>query len=325
MTSTPHNAAPPGGANAPQDPLQHNFHRIRSTRLEIGMSSKTLANTTGRDIARVIREIRPDHDLWLSDLHQYAEAMNVDVRDLLQTNETVELENMRSSKALRKALRTAIRANNKSYGQIQVHTINMIRDLVSICPKLFAKLSRGALNGTDVGIEETVTTRGPYTRMNGLHRLCKAQQEKELSTRSIARRIYGLATPRNRERIVTERNPKSDLRISHLRLWSKALETPEADLIILPDNAFCMPIIAARSALVRAMKSVRSILELDSPPPEIQAFMQQITENIFTLLPKYKDITAWPSDGGMGKKGLGVVANRSFDDRNLTVERRDEE
>lgn len=123
-----------------------------------------------------------------------------------------------------------------------------------------------------------------------MQRIREVRKQQGVSVRSVARRT-GMEPRRIRE----EEDPRSDLRVSELRRWQKALDVPLIDLLEDMDEPISRPVLE-RARLVRIMKTAQAIVEKAKDAPT-QRLSQMLVEQLQELMPELKDVGAWHSVG----------------------------
>jgi len=123
-----------------------------------------------------------------------------------------------------------------------------------------------------------------------LQRIAEVRRQQSVSLRKVARR-----TRTDIRTLRQEEDETSDLRISRLYEWQKALEVPIADLLIDSDAPLSTPVLE-RARLVRVMKTVAAILET-AQSPSIQRMAQMLAEQLVEIMPELKDVSPWHSVG----------------------------
>lgn len=141
-----------------------------------------------------------------------------------------------------------------------------------------------------------------------LHRVRSAREQQGLSLRSIARRT-GIE-PRQLRR---QEQPDSDLSISDLRTWQRALEVPLIELLEDVDAPMSRPVLE-RARLLRMMKTVQAIRER-SKEPAIERLAQMLAEQLIEVMPELAEIGAWHSVGQRRTlDDVGRIAERTYSD-----------
>lgn len=138
--------------------------------------------------------------------------------------------------------------------------------------------------------EEPDVADAPPKSKDPVQRIREVRKQQGISVRSVARRT-GMEPRRVRE----EEDPRSDLRVSDLRRWQKALDVPLIDLLEDLDEPISRPVLE-RARLVRIMKTAQAIKE-KSRDSATQRLVQMLSEQLQELMPELKDVGAWHSVG----------------------------
>jgi transcriptional regulator with XRE-family HTH domain len=140
------------------------------------------------------------------------------------------------------------------------------------------------------------------------HRLAAVRRSQGISRRTIARRMnLDLTEVRRQE------DQQSDLPLSVLFEWQKALDVPLAELLIESGGELSRPL-RQRAQLVRLMKTALSLFEeADDGPPRRVA--QSLVEQLIEVMPELQHVTAWNVVGKRRRASeLGVTAFRRLSD-----------
>jgi len=140
-----------------------------------------------------------------------------------------------------------------------------------------------------------------------LHRLAEVRKMEEISLANMARRLnMPIAEVRAQEK------PTADILLSELYRWREVLDVPLSELFVEPADAIEDPI-RSRAALVRVMKTVRSILETTKEKATLR-MAQTLFDQLVEIMPELREITAWPSVGQSREfKDYGQALYRHFD------------
>lgn len=135
----------------------------------------------------------------------------------------------------------------------------------------------------------------PHEPPQRLHRLADVRRREGLTRRAIARRM-GVSI-RDVER---QEQPWSDIALSDLRRWQRALAVPMGELLDEPANELSPPI-RLRAQMTLVMKTVRAIQQRAK-----QATVQRLTETLIgqllELMPELADTAPWPALGPRRKR-----------------------
>ena len=139
---------------------------------------------------------------------------------------------------------------------------------------------------------------------NALHRLGAVRRLQGISRRTLARRMnLEVADIRRQE------DESSDLTISILYEWQRALDVPVAELLVDSTDALSEPLLK-RAQLVRLMKTALALLELaDSQSSRVLA--QALVDLLKDVMPELQGVGAWNVIGRRRRLNeLGVAASR---------------
>lgn len=149
-----------------------------------------------------------------------------------------------------------------------------------------------------------------------LHRIAHVREEQNISLTRAAKQLGIDITEARRQE-----NANCDMTLSQLYRWRNVLEVPVGELVVEPDEIPSNPV-KNRSQLVKMMKTIRSILEV-SQEESVLIFAEQLVDQMLSLMPELKSISAWPSIGqAREQRDPGQAALRRFDSN---VSRRMEE
>ena len=137
------------------------------------------------------------------------------------------------------------------------------------------------------------------------HRVKTVRRLQGVSLRSAARQ---LGTDIRQTRAMEDET--SDLRLSDLYRWQRALAVPISELLVEMDTPLSRPVME-RARMIRLMKTTTAILER-SPTPAIKRMAQMLVEQLIEIMPELKEVTPWHAIG----------QRRSMDDYGRVAERR---
>ena len=142
-----------------------------------------------------------------------------------------------------------------------------------------------------------------------LHRLGEAREQEEISRRNVARHLGITAKEVMRQECRT-----TDLPLSVLHKWAKALGLPVAQLVAEPDDSLATPLVH-RAGLVRVTKTAMAILER-TRNPRMKRLAQTIVDQLLEIMPELRDVRAWHAVGKRRRLDeLGVAAERRLSDK----------
>jgi hypothetical protein len=96
----------------------------------------------------------------------------------------------------------------------------------------------------------------------------------------------------------------TDLTLSELRSWQKALEVPLVDLLEDESQSLSRPV-NERAKMVRIMKTVVSLSEACSSNLRTARLTTMLREQLLELMPELAEIGGWPQCGS--RRGADVM------------------
>jgi transcriptional regulator with XRE-family HTH domain len=87
----------------------------------------------------------------------------------------------------------------------------------------------------------------------------------------------------------------SDLRLTDIYRWQRALDVPIAELLVDEDEPLSRPV-RERGAMLKIMKTARSIVESANDGPT-RRMAENLVEQLLTLMPELKEVSPWHSVG----------------------------
>ena len=154
---------------------------------------------------------------------------------------------------------------------------------------LTAKLSGAPIAATDAVSVALPPTSSPAPD-RPLHRLGEVRRRERITRRKVAQHL-GISI----SEVERQEQPSSDMLLSDLRRWQKALGVPVAELLDDADGELSPPV-RLRAQLLRIMKTVRSIQERARHAP-MQRLAEMLVNQLVEVMPELKDTTAWPTVG----------------------------
>lgn len=169
-------------------------------------------------------------------------------------------------------------------------------------------LAELSVDRADIVAAPNVGVRRPS---RALHRLAEVRRIQGLSQRTVARRLrLDMASVKQMEREDT------DLPLSALYEWQKALDVPVGELLVEPDEPLSTPVMK-RAQLVRLMKTAMAIKER-SGQPAIQRLAEVLVNQLIEIMPELAQVTPWHAVGKRRSQSeLGQAALRQISDRML--------
>ncbi len=138
-----------------------------------------------------------------------------------------------------------------------------------------------------------------------MHRIRTVRLQQGMSLRSAARHMgTDVRSLRLQER------EETDLRISDLHKWQKALDVPLSELVVETDIPLSRPVME-RARLIRLMKTAVAIRER-AESEGIQRMAQMLFEQLVEIMPELEDVSPWHTYG----------QRRSVDEQGRIMERR---
>jgi transcriptional regulator with XRE-family HTH domain len=141
-----------------------------------------------------------------------------------------------------------------------------------------------------------------------LHRIKEVRHQQGVSLRRVAQLLRTEVRQLRREEEET-----SDLPLSRLYQWQRALEVPVADLLVDAGAPLSAPVME-RARLVRVMKTVAAIME-KAQNTSIQRLAQTLVDQLVEIMPELKGVNPWHSVGQ--RRSLdeyGRIVERSYSD-----------
>ncbi len=127
------------------------------------------------------------------------------------------------------------------------------------------------------------------------HRIATVRKQERISLRRVAKRIDASIDDLKRQE-----DELSDLRLSDLYAWQKALDVPVGELLI-DDTEFGSYPLLVRQQLIKAMKTTLLLLEHGEGTP-VGYLAQNLLEQLLVMMPELKSVTAWPRQGSVREK-----------------------
>src|SRR5438270_10437440 len=123
-----------------------------------------------------------------------------------------------------------------------------------------------------------------------LHRIQEVRRLQGMSLRTAARQLgTDIRSIRAQEQATT------DLRLSDVYNWQRALDVPVAELLVDECESLSRPV-RERAAMLKIMKSARSLVEASHPGPA-KRMAENLVEQLLELMPELKEVSPWHSVG----------------------------
>lgn len=141
-----------------------------------------------------------------------------------------------------------------------------------------------------------------------LHRIQAVRIQQGMSLRTAARQLrMDVRAIRDQEEATT------DLRLSDLYRWQKALDVPAADLLEESSEPLSRPV-AERAKMVRVMKTAASLLEC-AETPTARRMAENLVEQLCDVMPELREVSSWHTVGQRRSLDeLGRAAEQVIDD-----------
>ena len=149
----------------------------------------------------------------------------------------------------------------------------------------------------------------PLTSLAGrpLHRIQEVRIQQGMSLRAAARQ-FGTDVRTVRAQAST------DLRLSDLYRWQRALNVPAVDLLEESGEALSRPV-AERAKMVRVMKTAATLLEMANSP-SARHMAENLVQQLCDVMPELKEVSPWPTVGQRRSlEELGRAAEHVIDNR----------
>lgn len=123
-----------------------------------------------------------------------------------------------------------------------------------------------------------------------LHRIQEVRRLQGMSLRTAARQLGT-----DIRSIRTQEQSTTDLRLTDIYNWQRALDVPISELLVDEDEPLSRPV-RERGAMLKIMKSARSIVE-SAPPGPTRRMAENLIEQLLEIMPELKDVSPWHSVG----------------------------
>lgn len=137
-----------------------------------------------------------------------------------------------------------------------------------------------------------------------LQRLAMVRRQQGISRRTVARRLN-----LEIEHVRQQERESSDLPLSALYAWQKALDVPVAELLVEAGDSLVSPVLE-RSQLVRLMKTVLAMRD-QAKQESVRRMAQTMYEQLTEIMPELASVGPWHAVGKRRRLSeLGVAAQR---------------
>ena len=159
--------------------------------------------------------------------------------------------------------------------------------------------------GTE-GFRAIQPTTGVPNEERHWHRIKEVRREQGVSLRRVSQLLRTEVRELRREEEET-----SDLPLSRIYEWQKALEVPIADLLVDSAGPLSPPVLE-RARMVRVMKTVAAIME-KAENTGIERLAQTLVDQLVEIMPELKGINPWHSVGQRRSLNeYGRIMERSY-------------
>lgn len=131
------------------------------------------------------------------------------------------------------------------------------------------------------------------------HRIAEVREQQGLSLRTVARRT-GIDVKELRR----QEDPATDLKMSELLVWQKALEIPLVDLLEDDSQTLSRPV-KERAKMVRIMKTAVTLTEVCQSNTRLSRLTTMLRDQLLDLMPELAEIGGWPQCGS--RRGADVM------------------
>jgi transcriptional regulator with XRE-family HTH domain len=161
---------------------------------------------------------------------------------------------------------------------------------------------------TDVITTSPIDRDPPPRHGPRMHRIRTVRLQQGASLRSVARNS-GVDVRQLR----LQEDESTDVRLSDLHKWQKALDVPLAELLVEPDASLSQPVMD-RARMVRLMKTAAAIRER-SESIGIRRMAQMLCEQLTDIMPELDGVSAWHDYGQRRSMDeMGRIVERSISD-----------
>jgi transcriptional regulator with XRE-family HTH domain len=123
-----------------------------------------------------------------------------------------------------------------------------------------------------------------------LHRIQEVRRLQGMSLRTAARQLGT-----DIRSIRAQEQATSDLRLTDIYKWQRALDVPIAELLVDEGESLSRPV-RERGAMLKIMKTARSIVDSASDGPT-RRMAENLVEQLLDLMPELKEVSPWHSVG----------------------------
>src|SRR5262245_57060802 len=141
-----------------------------------------------------------------------------------------------------------------------------------------------------------------------LHRIQEVRRLQGMSLRTAARQLNT-----DIRSIRAQEQSSTDLKLSDLYRWQRALEVPVGELLVEDEDPLSRPV-RERAAMVKVMKTARTLVET-APEGGVRTMAENLVEQLLGLMPELAEVSAWHTVGQRrGTDELGRIAEQPIMD-----------
>jgi hypothetical protein len=123
-----------------------------------------------------------------------------------------------------------------------------------------------------------------------LHRIAEVRRLQGVSLRA-ARQTLLLTSDEVRQ----QEHETHDLLLSQLYRWQQLLDVPVSELLVESHLELSQPILT-RASLVKAMKTVATILDV-ARQPDVRRLAERLIDQLLEVMPELAGVSGWPAVG----------------------------
>jgi transcriptional regulator with XRE-family HTH domain len=147
-----------------------------------------------------------------------------------------------------------------------------------------------------------------YDSAPRMHRVRTVRLQQGTSLRSVARQ-----TGVDVRQLRIQEQESTDIRLSDLHKWQKALGVPLSELLEEPESELSRPVME-RARLVRLMKTAAAIRER-AGSPAIERMAHMLIEQLTEIMPELSSVNPWHEFGQRrGLNEYGRIVDRTIAD-----------
>lgn len=163
-------------------------------------------------------------------------------------------------------------------------------------------------------LDSPVRPRGVPQPGRPLHRIQEVRRLQGMSLRTAARQLgTDIRSIRAQEQETT------DLRLSDLYNWQRALDVPVGELLSDEDEPLSRPV-KERAHMVKVMKTAKALHECAESPSQ-RRMAENLIEQLLELMPELKEVSAWHSVGQRrGADEMGRIGEQTIADAMLGLD-----